>query len=124
VKWSFWACGLGPKPGARRSETISSDAPPKTRPESVTERRASLGTMPDFSHSGVGVRVQQVMPGSAAEAAGILAGDVVIELDGQEVTDLRAYSALLKAHLPGDEVTVKVLREGAELTLTAILGTR
>ncbi len=104
--------------------TISSDAPPKTRPESVTERRASLGTMPDFSHSGVGVRVQQVMPGSAAEAAGILAGDVVIELDGQEVTDLRAYSALLKAHLPGDEVTVKVLREGAELTLTAILGTR
>ena len=33
-------------------------------------RRASLGTMPDFSFDGEGVRVQQVMPGSAAESAG------------------------------------------------------
>lgn len=104
--------------------TISSDASAPVRTASETERRASLGTMPDFAHSGRGVRVQQVIPGSAAEAAGILAGDIVVALDGQEVADLRGYSESLKAHQPGDEVTVTVLRDGAEVTLTAILGER
>jgi hypothetical protein len=104
--------------------TISSDASTQAAPGSGTERRASLGTMPDFSHSGGGVRVQQVMPESAAEAAGILAGDIVVALGGQEVSDLRGYSALLKAQRPGDEVTVTVLRDGDEVTVTAVLGAR
>ncbi len=104
--------------------TVSSDAAPRASSGVDAERRASLGTMPDFSHSGPGVRVQQVMPGSAAEAAGILAGDVVIALDGQEIADLRGYSAALKAHRPGDQVIVTVLRNGAELTVTAALGER
>jgi aminopeptidase N len=104
--------------------TVSSDPARQAPPGVETERRASLGTMPDFSHPGPGVRVQQVMPGSAAEAVGILAGDVVIAMDGQEIADLRGYSAALKAHRPGDEVIVTVLRNGAELTVTATLGER
>ena len=65
--------------------------------------------MPDFAFEGPGVRVQQVMPGSAAEKAGILAGDVLVAFDGVEVTDLRTYSNLLKARSPGDEVEVTVV---------------
>ena len=80
--------------------------------------------MPDFSFEGPGVRVQQVMPGSAAEAAGIQAGDVVVAFDGEPVTDLRGYSALLKARAPGDRVTVTVLRDGAERTVSTTLGER
>ncbi len=64
------------------------------------------------------------MPGSAAETAGILAGDVVMALDGQTVEDLRGYSALLKAHAPGDKLTVTVIREGVEKTVNATLGER
>ena len=71
-----------------------------------------------------GVRVQQVMPGSAAETAGLIAGDVLIAFDGEPVADLRSYSALLKAASPGDEVDVTVLRDGDELTVTATLGER
>ena len=91
---------------------------------SEAPRRASLGTMPDFGYEGEGVRVEQVMPGSAAESAGILAGDVIVAFDGQPVADLRSYSGLLKAHAPGDEVTVMVLREGGQLEFTATLGAR
>jgi hypothetical protein len=90
----------------------------------ATQRRASLGTMPDFAFEGPGVRVQQVMPGSAAEAAGILAGDVLAAFDGEKVTDLRTYSNLLKARSPGDEVEVTVLRDGEEVSLHAVLGAR
>ena len=95
-----------------------------TKPAGQGERRASLGTMPDFSFEGVGVRVQQVMPGSAAESAGILAGDVLVALDGEPMANLRSYSALLKAKAPGDEVKVTVLRDGEEIVLPATLGAR
>jgi hypothetical protein len=97
------------------------EAPP---PSSSSERRASLGTMPDFAFEGPGVRVHQVMPGSAAERAGIEVGDILRNFDGEEVTDLRTYSALLKAREPGDEVDVTVLRGGEPVVLTAVLGSR
>ena len=80
--------------------------------------------MPDFGFEGPGVRVQQVMPSSAAEKAGLLAGDVLVAFDGEPVTDLRGYSTLLKAKSPGDEVEVTVLRDGEEKTVTATLGER
>jgi len=107
--------------------TIQSHAEPQGHPGGAPAggaRRASLGTMPDFGFEGEGVRVGQVMPGSAAEAAGILTGDILIALDGETMTDLRGYSTLLKTKSPGDSVEVTVLREGEETTLTATLGER
>jgi aminopeptidase N len=89
-----------------------------------TERRASLGTMPDFAFAGPGVRVQQVMPGSAAEQAGLLNGDILVAIDGQPVADLRSFSELLKARAPGDAVEVTVLRGGEERVFAVVLGTR
>ena len=103
--------------GAAEGEATTPQAPP-------TQRRASLGTMPDFAFEGPGVRVQQVMPGSAAEEAGILAGDVLVALDGEPITDLRSYSDLLKAKMPGDQIAVTVLRDGEETALSAVLGSR
>ena len=104
--------------------TISGREPPQHARGSENTRRASLGTMPDFSFPGPGVKVRQVMPGSAAETAGILAGDVVVALDGQTVEDLRGYSTVLKAYAPGDEITVSVIRDGVEQTVSATLGER
>jgi len=80
--------------------------------------------MPDFAFEGEGVRVQKVMPDSAAEKAGIQTGDVVIALDGKKVTDLRSYSALLKTYSPGDAAEVAVLREGEVMTVNVVLGAR
>jgi len=106
--------------------TISSAAGGAAKPDAPKGggRRASLGTMPDFAFEGPGVRVQQVMPGSGADKAGIQAGDVVVALNGEEITDLRSYSGLLKAHGPGDKVTVTILRDGAKHEVEAVLGER
>ncbi len=93
-------------------------------PPPRTSRRASLGTMPDFAYQGPGVRVQQVMPGSAAEESGILAGDVIVAIDGETVNDLRSFSELLKARAPGDAVEVTVLRADEEQIVEAVLGAR
>jgi S1-C subfamily serine protease len=80
--------------------------------------------MPDFAFEGPGVRVQQVMPGSAAEESGIVAGDVIVAIDGEVVNDLRSFSELLKARAPGDAVEVTVLRGGEEQIVEAVLGAR
>jgi predicted metalloprotease with PDZ domain len=106
--------------------TIAGTSPPiaPAAPAGQGGRRASLGTMPDFSFDGAGVRVQQVMPGSGAEKAGIVAGDVIIALDDEEVTDLRSFSNVLKSSVPGDAVVVTVLRDGEEIAVPAVLGER
>ncbi len=104
--------------------TIAAAAKDGDEPPPRTSRRASLGTMPDFAFEGPGVRVQQVMPGSAAEESGIIAGDVILAIDGATVADLRSFSDLLKARAPGDAVEVTVLRGDEEQIVEAVLGAR
>lgn len=87
-------------------------------------REASLGTVPDFAHSGRGVGISSVMPGSAAEAAGLQAGDVLLRFNGEETEDLQAYSDLLRGAAPGDRVRLEIERDGRRLTLEAELGAR
>jgi S1-C subfamily serine protease len=103
---------------------IAATADDRVPPPPRSSRRASLGTMPDFSFEGPGVRVQQVMAGSAAEGSGILAGDVIVAIDGEEIADLRSFSDLLKVRAPGDTVEVTVLRGGEAQIVEAVLGAR
>ena len=87
-------------------------------------RRASLGTVPDFAFSGDGVRVESVVPDSAAAEAGIQAGDILVGLGGIKLADLRSYADALAELEPGDTVEVEVLRAGRSVRLSATLGRR
>jgi len=86
-------------------------------------RRVSVGTVPDFAFQGPGVRVDSVVPGSAAAAAGIAAGDVLVSLAGTSITNLQGFTDLLKTLSPGDTVPAQVQRDAEiidlEVTLTA-----
>ncbi|MFQ6045649.1 MAG: M20/M25/M40 family metallo-hydrolase [Gemmatimonadales bacterium] len=85
---------------------------------------AYLGTIPDMTESPGGVRLTGVRAGSPAERAGIRRGDILIQLGDHEVKDLYDMTDALRAHKPGDVVTVIVLREGEHVELTATLGKR
>lgn len=102
---------------AGHEETPVSDAAPEGT------RKVSFGSMPDFAFDGPGVRFELISEGSPAHQAGFQAGDVLIELDGEEIVDLRGFSDLLKTFEPGDTVEAVVLRDGreviAEVTLVA-----
>jgi S1-C subfamily serine protease len=78
------------------------------------ERKVSLGTIPDFTYEGEGVRLEGVAPGSPAERAGLIAGDIIVELDDEKVGDLKALSNILKAHSAGDTLRIVFLRNGVE----------
>ena len=62
-------------------------------------------------------RVDQVLPGSAAEQAGIRPGDVIVSIDGSTIDD---FSELQQAVMTraGDPLKVEVLRNGEKLNLT------
>jgi len=93
-------------------------------PATAPTRQVYLGTMPDFEKMEGGYWLAGVMPGSPAEAAGMLAGDCMIKLGDYEITDVYAYTDALAKYSPGDTVEVIVLRDGVELTLSVTFGER
>ena len=85
-------------------------APAGTR----TTRRVSLGTVPDFTWSGHGVRLDAVRPDTPAERAGLKKGDIILRVNGTPVGDMRQYAGALKQLSPGDEIRVDFSRDGTE----------
>jgi S1-C subfamily serine protease len=70
------------------------------------------------------VRVAGVTPGSPAEQAGVTEGDVLLNLDGKPLADLRAFSAVLRGLSPGQTVRVLLSRQGQERTLDVTVAER
>ena len=69
-----------------------------------------------------GIYVKDVEDFSAAEKAGLKIGDVIIEADGQKITTMDELNEIKNSHQIGDEMKVKVNREGQEKELTITLG--
>lgn len=70
-----------------------------------------------------GILVKAVVPDSPAQAAGFRGGDVLLAMNGIELTDANkeAIVAAKKALAPGSQATYTVLREGARKQLVATL---
>jgi S1-C subfamily serine protease len=71
-----------------------------------------------------GALVQFVEEGSAAEEGGIEQGDVIVAVGGAPVRTVEDLFAALRRREPGEEVTVEVVRDGKEQTVTVTLDER
>ncbi len=69
-----------------------------------------------------GALIADVTKTGPAEKAGIEAGDVVVEFDGKPVNQMRDLPRIVAETEIGRQVTVKVLRKGKEVTVTAEVG--
>lgn len=69
-----------------------------------------------------GARVDGIAPQGAAETAGLKGGDVICEVNGKVIAGEQALRKLLESLKPGDEVKLKVQREGKELEKKLTLG--
>jgi S1-C subfamily serine protease len=110
-------------------------------------RRPSLGIEsyaigPDLAQqmglaSDYGVLIERVIPGGAAERAGLhggneqayvgntpvmLGGDLIVAIDGQQVTNPQDISAIMDKHQAGDTISVTVYRGRRQMTFRLILG--
>ncbi|MCL2819697.1 MAG: S1C family serine protease [Oscillospiraceae bacterium] len=66
----------------------------------------------------VGVYVRSVAQGSAAENAGMMVGDIIIALNGEETSSMEALRFNLRDHRAGDTTTITIWRDGESIDLT------
>jgi len=69
-----------------------------------------------------GALVADVVRGSPAERAGIKTGDIITEFNSKEVKDSTELPGLVARVAPGTGTSVKVLRDGKEMTLAITVG--
>lgn len=66
-------------------------------------------------------KIEQVMAGEAAAAAGIKAGDELLRFNDQPIESWQQWAAWVRAH-PGELVTLAYLRDGAEHEVKLVIG--
>ncbi len=81
-----------------------------------------IGVSLDTSYTGAGARVGDVTVGGGAEAAGVQSGDVITAVDGNNVADSTELVVKVRAHAPGDTLTLTVDRNGQSVDLPVTLG--
>ncbi|MGC6423745.1 MAG: Do family serine endopeptidase [Lentimonas sp.] len=69
-----------------------------------------------------GALVNQVIPDSAAERAGIRHGDVIMKIDDIEIESAPQLRLVVSQTLPGTEVIVELIRKGETLKVPVVLG--
>lgn len=69
-----------------------------------------------------GIYVKSIDDFSAAEKAGLKPGDVIIEANGQKIKTMDELTKIKNSHKIGDEIKIKVNRDGQEKDLTLKLG--
>ncbi len=135
---------------ARPSRTTQAqEAPPET-PDSQKSGRAWLGIQGATMNATIaeamnlnqdqsGVLIIDIAPGSAADNAGLkggsksidvngqslkIGGDVIIAVDGKDVTSTADLVSLLQQYQPDQSVTLTVLRDGEQMEFEVTLGSR
>src|SRR5947209_1060907 len=93
---------------------------PPARRRGGTGSAAFLGVGGD-GHGGDGAWLAHVMPGSAAERAGLRDGDVLVRVDSVSVDGFEALRTAIRARRPGDTVRLVYLRDGRDHETSATL---
>jgi len=75
-----------------------------------------FGSIPDFGQEEDGVKFSDVRPGSPAAKAGFKAGDILVQFGDKPIHNLYDFTDALRRSKVGDEVEVKVMREGKPVT--------
>ncbi|WP_432157676.1 trypsin-like peptidase domain-containing protein [Streptomyces sp. bgisy153] len=133
------SAGGGSEPGGGQAGSIGLGfAIPVNQGKRVAEELINTGraTHPvigitlDMDYGGDGARVgtkngdgsAPVVVGGPGDRAGIEAGDVIVEVDGQPVHSGEELIIKTRAHRPGDRLELTVERDGARRTLSLVLG--
>ncbi len=87
--------------------------------------RAYLGTIPDYAQEdGQGVRLSGATKGGPAEKAGVMPGDVIVELAGTKIENIYDYTYVLQALKVGQPVKMTVRRGDRHVELEIVPGSR
>ena len=74
--------------------------------------RVTTGTIPDYTTEAKGLLLAGVVGGGPAEKAGLMKGDIVVEIAGQSITNIYDYTFALELLKPDVPVKVVFTRNG------------
>lgn len=77
--------------------------------------KVTLGVVPDYLFADEGMRIDGVSEDKPAQKAGLIKGDIVIQLGDHEVKDMMGYMKALSKFEKGNTTIVKVKRDGKVL---------
>ncbi len=77
-----------------------------------------------FVTASEGAQIVEIVPGSPADRSNLQVGDVIIEVDGDDVKASHPLNELIQRYEPGDRVELTVLRRGHEREIEVYLGVR
>jgi len=83
-----------------------------------------FGSIPDFGQEEDGVKFSDVRPGSPAAKAGFKAGDILVQFGSMPIKNLYDFTDALRRSKVGDEVEVKVMRDGKPISASVKLEQR
>jgi len=78
-----------------------------------------LGLMPRYDGGGDGMEISGIMPGGAAEAAGLKKGDKITAIAGKPVKNVQDYMAAMSGLKRGEDVEITIDRDGKAMKVTA-----
>ncbi len=79
--------------------------------------KVTLGIIPDYLYSDTGLKIDGVKEDRPAGNAGMLKGDVIIEMGELIIHNIDDYMNALNQFNKGDEITIKIIRNGNEISL-------
>ena len=92
-------------------------------PRSTAEgKQAFLGVQPETTE--IGVRVNDIRPGTASFEAGLKNGDIITRLGGSQVSDVATLVKTIRDRVPGDNVEIEFVRNGQRSKTNATLAGR
>lgn len=106
------------------NENQRPESAPATTKQTKSTRRASIGTVPDFSYQGDGVRVDDVIPDSPAHKVQLQTGDILLQLGGKPISDLASYANILRTLDAGENVELRYRRDDQEFDVEVTLTER
>ncbi len=119
----MFAGPVAAQPSARPSAppAASSSARPPARSTAATQPLARSWLGIGIRNGFTGVVVSEVIPGTPARDAGLLAGDEIIAVAGNRIANSAALSSDIGARVAGQEIEVQVLRRGRRLRLPVVV---
>jgi serine protease Do len=87
------------------------------------EIRPPRGILGVLLSEGGGAQIEEIMPGSAAEEAGLQVADKVVEMDGKKISTTEQLRNMLRRKQAGDKVRLTIARAEEKIDMEITLGT-
>lgn len=87
----------------------------------LSNLKSDIGVIHDFTFNQNGCRIAATLPGSTADKAGMLHGDVIIKIGAFNIIDLEDYKEALSKSITGKEITIVVKRGKTDYKFFVVL---